>query len=150
MNNKIRFFTKTFGQLTKENLYEILRLRAEVFVVEQNCSYQDVDNKDQKALHILGYKNEKLIAYTRIFKPNDYFEFASIGRVVVAQKERKHKYGYDLMQTSIMAINIHFKAYTIAISAQVYLKNFYANLGFIQEGEGYLEDDIPHIYMVKK
>lgn len=147
--NRITFKTKTFNQLTKDELYEILRLRAEVFVVEQDCPYQDVDNKDQKALHILGFKNERLIAYTRIFKLNDYFEFASIGRVVVALKERKHKYGYDLMLASIMAINIHFKEFTIAISAQVYLKKFYTNLGFIQDGDPYLEDNIPHIYMIK-
>lgn len=146
----VRFTTKTFQQLTKEELYRILRLRAEVFVVEQDCVYQDIDNKDQKALHILGYKKNELIAYARIFKPNDYFEFASIGRVVVTQKERKHKYGYQLMEAAIMAITIHFKIHTIAISAQEYLKKFYTNLGFIQEGKGYLEDGIPHIYMVRK
>ena len=114
----VRFTTKTFQQLTKEELYRILRLRAEVFVVEQDCVYQDIDNKDQKALHILGYKKNELIAYARIFKPNDYFEFASIGRVVVAQKEREHKYGYQLMEAAIMAVTIHFKTYNIAISAQ--------------------------------
>jgi len=150
MKSKITFQTKTYQQLTRDELYIILRLRAEVFVVEQNCPYQDIDNKDQKALHILGYKNEKLIAYTRIFKPHDYFEFASVGRVVVAKEERKHKYGYDLMNVSIMAINIHFKEFKIAVSAQVYLKKFYNNLDFIQEGKSYLEDNIPHIYMVRK
>ncbi len=148
--NTLIFKTKSYHQLTKDELYEVLRLRAEVFVVEQNCPYQDVDNKDQKALHILGYKNDKIIAYTRIFKPNDYFEFASIGRVVVTQKERKHKYGYQLMEVSINAINNNFNETIIAISAQTYLKKFYNNLGFIQEGTEYLEDDIPHIYMIKK
>ncbi len=146
----MNFNTKTYQQLTKEELYNILQLRAEVFVVEQECVYQDIDNKDQKALHILGYKNNELIAYARIFKPNDYFEFASIGRVVVAQKERNHKYGYHLMEAAIMAINIHFKVYTIAISAQEHLKKFYTNLGFTQIGKGYLEDGIPHIYMLRK
>lgn len=146
----LTFKTKTFQELTKDELYTILRLRAEVFVVEQNCPYQDVDNKDQKALHILGYKNKQLIAYTRLFKPNDYFEFSSIGRVVVAQKERKHKYGYDLMNVSIKVIKSHFNETKIAISAQVYLKKFYHNLGFIQQGDDYLEDDIPHIYMIKE
>lgn len=146
----LTFKTKTFQELTKDELYTILRLRAEIFVVEQNCPYQDVDNKDQKALHILGYKNEQLIAYTRLFKPNDYFKFSSIGRVVVAQKERKHKYGYDLMNVSIEVIKSHFNETKIAISAQVYLKKFYHNLGFIQQGDDYLEDDIPHIYMIKE
>jgi len=145
----VKFYTKEYQQLTKDELYEILQLRAEVFIVEQECVYQDIDNKDQKALHILGYKNKKLIAYTRIFKPNDYFELASIGRVVVVRKERKHKYGYQLMEASILAINIHFKEFKIAISAQEHLKNFYTNLGFHQQGEGYMEDGIPHIYMIK-
>jgi ElaA protein len=148
--NKIKFYTKTFAMLSRDQLYELLRLRAEVFVVEQDCPYQDLDNKDQKALHVLGYKNEKLIAYTRVFKPNDYFKYASIGRVVVAKNERKHKYGYQLMETSILAIKIHFKESTIAVSAQVYLKKFYNNLGFFQKGDGYLEDGIPHIYMIRK
>lgn len=150
MKNNLNFITKKYDSLTRDELYEVLRLRVEVFVVEQDCPYQDVDNKDQKALHILGYKNEQLIAYTRIFKPHDYFEYASIGRVVVAKNERKHKYGYDLMEASIKAITIHFNETIIAISAQVYLKSFYNNLGFIQKGEDYLEDDIPHIYMVKE
>ena len=86
----IKFYTKEYNHLTKDELYKILRLRAEVFIVEQNCVYQDIDNKDQKAYHILGYKNEKIVAYTRIFKPNDYFKYASIGRVVVSKKERNH------------------------------------------------------------
>lgn len=143
----IKFYTKTFKQLTKEELYKILRLRAEVFVVEQNCPYQDVDNKDQKALHILGYKNEKLLAYARIFKPNDYFKLASIGRVVVVKKERKHQYGYQLMEASIMAIHTHFKEETIAISAQEHLEHFYNKFNFKRKGKSYLEDGIPHIKM---
>lgn len=149
INMPVTFNTKTYQQLTKEELYSILRVRAEVFVVEQECAYQDIDNKDQKAMHVLGYKNNKLIAYTRIFKPNDYFELASIGRVLVIEKERKYKYGFQLMEASIMAINMHFKENKIAVSAQEYLKKFYTNLGFIQIGKGYLEDDIPHIYMVR-
>jgi ElaA protein len=145
----IKFYTKEFNQLTKDELYEILRLRAEVFVVEQDCPYQDVDNKDQKAVHVLGYNNNELIAYSRIFKPNDYFDLASIGRVVVAEKERKHKYGYLLMEESIKAVNKYFNETTIAVSAQEHLKTFYNNLGFQQKGKGYLEDDIPHIYMIR-
>ena len=71
--------TKTFEQLTTQELYDILQLRSEVFVVEQDCVYQDIDGKDQKALHIIGFKNKKVVAYTRAFKPGDYFEFSSIG-----------------------------------------------------------------------
>ena len=127
----------------------ILQLRSEVFVVEQDCVYQDIDYKDQKAIHILGYKNEKLIAYTRIFKPGDYFNDASIGRVVVAENQRKFGYGFIIMQHSIKAVKEYFNETTIKISAQKYLKNFYESLDFEQIGEEYLEDGIPHIAMIK-
>ena len=145
----IEFHPKEYNQLTKDELYEILRLRAEVFVVEQDCAYQDIDNKDQKALHILGIKKGSIVAYARIFKPNDYFEYASISRIVIHPKERNNKYGYELVEAAIMAINIHFKAYTIAISAQEHLGKFYNNLGFERDGKSYLEDGIPHIYMIR-
>ncbi|WP_179344596.1 GNAT family N-acetyltransferase [Winogradskyella ursingii] len=141
--------TKLFTELTTQELYDLLQLRSEVFVVEQDCVYQDIDGKDQKALHVLGFKNEKLVAYTRIFKPNDYFEISSIGRVVVQEKERKHKYGYDIMKASIAVIKNYFDETKIKVSAQVYLKRFYNNLGFFEVGEEYLEDGIPHIVMIK-
>lgn len=141
---------KSFNELTIIELYTLLQLRSEVFVVEQNCVYQDIDGKDKDALHVLGYKNNNLVAYTRIFKSGDYFKNASIGRVVVAKGERKHKYGYDIMETSIKAIKDLFKETKIKLSAQTYLKQFYNNLGFKEEGEEYLEDGIPHIVMVKK
>lgn len=141
--------TKTFQQLSLDELYAILRLRSEVFVVEQDCVYQDVDDKDQKALHVLGFKDKQLVAYTRIFKPGDYFDEASIGRVVVAKKERSHRYGYDIMEASIKAVETYFETNVIKISAQMYLKKFYTNLGFKVKGDSYLEDDIPHIRMVK-
>lgn len=140
---------KTFEDLTKQELYSLLKLRSEIFVVEQDCVYQDIDGKDEKALHILGFKNNKIVAYTRIFKPGDYFEFSSIGRVVVAKNERAFKYGYDIMNASITAIETHFKESKIKISAQAYLKTFYNNCGFKEIGEEYLEDDIPHIAMIK-
>ncbi len=142
--------TKTFQELTTQELYDILQLRSKVFVVEQNCVYQDIDGKDQEALHVLGYKNNVVVAYTRIFKPGDYFEKASIGRVVVAKKERQHKYGYDIMEASIQAIKEHYNETNIKISAQCYLNKFYNNLGFKAIGEDYLEDGIPHIAMVYK
>ena len=140
---------KTYTELTKEELYQILQLRSEVFVVEQECVYQDIDYKDQKAIHVLGVKNNRIIAYTRVFKPGDYFNEASIGRVVVAEKERKFKYGYSIMKSSIEAISTYFNETTIKISAQTYLRNFYNSLGFSQIGDGYLEDGIPHISMLK-
>ena len=145
----LKIDVKTFESLTKQELYNILQLRSEVFVVEQDCVYQDIDGKDQKALHVIGRKNNKIIAYTRLFKPGDYFEFSSIGRVVVAKKERHFKYGQDIMQSSIEAIKQYYNETTIKISAQVYLKSFYNNLSFNEVGEEYLEDDIPHIAMIK-
>jgi ElaA protein len=145
----LEVFTKSFSELTTFELYQILRLRSEVFVVEQDCVYQDVDDKDQKALHIIGFKNNKVVAYTRIFKPGDYFKNASIGRVVVAKNEREFGYGHVIMKHSINAIKNHFNETTIKISAQTYLKKFYESHGFTKIGEEYLEDGIPHIGMLK-
>ncbi|MDG2195073.1 MAG: GNAT family N-acetyltransferase [Polaribacter sp.] len=145
----MEFFVKTFTQLTTTELYEILQLRSEVFVVEQDCVYQDVDGKDQKALHVFGFKNSKIVAYTRIFKPGDYFKKASIGRVVVAKKERADGYGHELIKASIQAVQEKFTTLEIIISAQTYLKKFYETHGFIKVGEEYLEDGIPHIEMKK-
>lgn len=141
---------KHYKELSKDELYNILQLRSEVFVVEQDCVYQDIDYKDQKAIHVLGLKKNKLVAYARIFKPGDYFEFASIGRVVVAKNERHNKFGYDIMEASIKAVKDELKEITIKISAQCYLKEFYTNLGFNKVGEEYLEDGIPHIAMIYK
>ena len=139
--------TKYFNELTTQELYDLLQLRAEVFVVEQDCVYQDIDYKDQKALHVVGFKNNKLIAYTRIFKPGDYFKNSSIGRVVVTKDERKYGYGHDIMKASIQALKNHFNETKITISAQKYLTKFYESHQFIQVGEEYLEDGIPHVRM---
>ncbi|MFA5298947.1 MAG: GNAT family N-acetyltransferase [Lutibacter sp.] len=144
----LHVLTKSFEELSTKELYAILQLRAEVFVVEQNCVYQDIDGKDKKALHVIGFKNDKIIAYTRIFKAGDYFEKASIGRVVVAKNERKYGYGHVIFEYSVEAVKEHFKETSIKISAQLYLKKFYESHGFFQIGEGYLEDDIPHISMI--
>lgn len=141
---------KKFDELSTIELYQILRLRSEVFVVEQDCVYQDIDNKDQKALHVLGLKNGELVAYTRMFKPGDYFENASIGRVVVAQEQRKYGYGKQIMQVSMAALAQRFPKTTLEISAQKYLLKFYTELGFTAVGEEYLEDGIPHVRMLYK
>jgi ElaA protein len=140
---------KTYQELTKGELYELLRLRTEVFVVEQDCVYQDIDNKDQKATHIIGKKDNKIVAYTRIFRSGDYFDNPSIGRVVVDKSHRKYGYGRDIMLASIKAIEDFFGRQEIELSAQVYLKRFYNDLNFIEKGEGYLEDGIPHVRMVR-
>ncbi|RIV72613.1 GNAT family N-acetyltransferase [Flagellimonas aequoris] len=141
---------KTFDELSNTELYQLLRLRSEIFVVEQDCVYLDLDNKDQKALHIFGTKNNVVVAYTRVFKPGDYFKNASIGRVVVAQDQRKFGYGKIIMQASIAAVEERFPNTSIEISAQSYLLKFYSDLGFVAFGEEYLEDGIPHTRMLKK
>ena len=141
---------KKFNELSIQELYSLLKLRSEIFVVEQDCVYQDLDGKDAKALHVIGINNNEVVAYTRIFKPGDYFDIASIGRVAVHKDYRKYGYGKDIMQASINAIDEKFKEQQIKISAQTYLDKFYTELGFKAIGEGYLEDGIPHIQMVKK
>ncbi|PXX27863.1 GNAT family N-acetyltransferase [Arenibacter sp. ARW7G5Y1] len=140
---------KRFQDLDVSDLYSVLQLRSEVFVVEQDCVYQDMDGRDQLALHIIGNVDGKIVAYTRVFKPGDYFKEASIGRVVVRKSERQYGYGFEIMQASIEAIHKNFGVGTIHISAQKYLKKFYTSLGFNMVGEEYLEDGIPHIGMVK-
>ncbi|UII81608.1 GNAT family N-acetyltransferase [Flagellimonas sp. CMM7] len=142
--------TKTFEELSTKELYQILQLRSEVFVVEQDCVYQDVDGKDEKALHVLGIKNKKIVAYTRIFKPGDYFKNPSIGRVVVSKEERKYGYGKVIMEASVNQMNKRFPNNSIELSAQTYLIKFYTDLGFKTLGEEYLEDGIPHIRMIRK
>ena len=130
-------------------LYAILQLRAEVFVVEQDCVYQDLDNKDLDAYHVLGVLDTKIVAYARIFKPGDYFLESSIGRIVVKKEFRKFQYGYQLVVNSIQFIENNLQQNNILISAQSYLSKFYNSLGFTQVGEEYLEDGIPHIKMLK-
>jgi ElaA protein len=139
-----------FSELTVQQLYDILRLRSEVFVVEQDCVYQDIDNYDQVAFHILGYVENVLVAYSRILPPKTYFNEISIGRVIVKEAFRKHNYGHELMSYSINFIFTHYPNETIKISAQQYLIKFYASHGFKVKGEGYLEDGIPHIAMLLK
>lgn len=145
----IQIFTKRFNQLSKNELYKIFQIRSKVFIIEQNCIYQDIDFKDQKALHILIKKKKEIIGYSRVFKSGDYFKKASIGRVVISKENRKKGYGKILMKESIKAIENIFKEKEIKISAQKYLFDFYTSIGFKKEGKEYLEDGIPHIAMVK-
>ncbi len=141
---------KPFNKLSTKELYDILRLRSEVFVVEQNCAYQDLDGKDEKALHVIGTKDNHIVAYTRIFKAGDYYlTEASIGRVVVKKTERKNEYGQAIMKASIEAVGHYFEEIAVQISAQTYLIKFYKSLGFEEMGEQYLEDGIPHIKMAR-
>lgn len=140
---------KTFETLTVSELYAILKLRSEVFVVEQNCVYLDMDGKDALALHLFGEYNGQIVAYSRLFKPGISFDTASIGRVIVSANYRNKKWGQELMRQSILAIENYFGESQITISAQLYLKRFYESFGFVASSEMYLEDDIPHIKMIK-
>ncbi len=145
----LKIEVKKFDDLSLFELYDILQLRSEVFVVEQDCVYQDIDGKDSEALHVIGFKNQKIIAYTRCFKPGFYFEEAAIGRVVVKKSERKFGYGHEIMKASDRAIQQYYNTSNIKLSAQQYLIKFYEFHGYTTTGEGYLEDGIPHIAMVK-
>jgi ElaA protein len=147
MQETIKWKIKRFNELSIQELYSLLKLRSQVFVVEQNCVYQDMDGKDEKALHLLGEFNDEIVAYARLFKAGDYFENASIGRVVIHPDARDKKWGHQMMQEAIAGIESNFNAKQITISAQLYLKKFYESHDFVQMSEMYLEDDIPHIEM---
>ena len=140
---------KTYSSLHTDELYALLQLRSEIFVVEQECVYQDMDGKDQDALHVMGWIGDELVGYTRIFAPGDYFEQASIGRVAVKRNHRGRGLGMLLMKASMEAARSRFCTSLIVLSAQSYLKRFYEDLGFTAEGEEYLEDGIPHIRMTR-
>jgi ElaA protein len=150
-NPTIQWSTKHFSELTVEELYAILRLRSEVFVVEQNCVFLDLDNNDQKAFHTMGWIGEELVASTRLFDVDQsYLGYQSIGRVVGSPKYRGIGAGKALMQYSIAECERLFGKHAIKIGAQLYLKKFYNEQGFEQAGEMYYEDDIEHIPMIRK
>lgn len=146
----IEWKIKSFEALSVHELYDLLRLRSEIFVVEQNCVYLDLDGKDKVALHLFGEFEGKIVAHARLFKAGISFENASIGRVNVAADYRDRKWGHDLMREAIAGILLHFGESQITIGAQLYLKKFYESHGFMQTSEMYLEDDIPHIEMKKE
>lgn len=139
---------KTFSELTVYELYAILHLRNEVFVVEQNCVFQDADNKDQHSFHYMGWRQDRLVAYTRLVPPGVSYKEPSIGRVVTSPAARGQGTGQDLMKRSIEECKKLFGNTPIRIGAQLYLKKFYMSFGFIQAGDIYLEDGIEHIEMI--
>lgn len=140
---------KKFEDLTPYQLYAILQLRNEVFVVEQNCVFQDADDKDQQAYHYMGFSNNKLVAYTRLIPAGVSYEEASIGRVITSPLVRSTGAGKELMQRSITTLYELYGRQPIRIGAQLYLKKFYETFGFQQCSEVYLEDGIDHILMLK-
>jgi ElaA protein len=139
---------KYFDELLPAELYAVMQLRNEVFVVEQNCVYQDADGKDTGSYHLMGWDGSILVACTRILPPGLAYAEASIGRVVTSPKYRGTGAGRQLMEQSIRRTMEQFGVTTIKIGAQLYLEKFYNSLGFVQCGPGYLEDDIPHIPML--
>lgn len=143
----MEFKLKSFEDLTVKELYNILQLRSEVFVVEQNCAYQDLDGLDQDSLHLMGVSDSGLISYARLLKPGMSYDEAAIGRVVTALDQRENGHGRSLMLKAIEECCRVFHSQQIIISAQQYLEKFYSSLGFVTESEVYLEDDIPHIKM---
>ncbi len=146
----MKWILKPFVDLTSRELYAILQLRSEVFIVEQNCPYQDCDNKDLNAFHLMGIQEGRLLAYSRLLAPGISYSESSIGRVVTSPSVRKTGIGKKLMTESIVQIRNIFKTDSIRIGAQLYLKKFYESFGFTQDGDTYLEDNIPHIHMLRK
>ena len=145
----ITWTCKTFDDLSPLELYSILQLRNKVFVVEQNCVYQDCDNIDPRSYHFMGWQQDKLVAYTRLIPPGITYEETSIGRVVTSPSARGLKIGRELMLRSIDKIHELFGKLPIKIGAQLYLEAFYGSLGFIQCSDMYLEDGIQHIKMLR-
>jgi ElaA protein len=145
----IRWILKQFRELTPDELYAIMRLRIEVFVVEQNCVFQDLDNKDQKCMHFMGWQDDLLGAYTRIVPPGVAYDQPAIGRVVTSPSLRGSGIGRTLMEKSIEKTNLLYGNTEIKVGAQLYLKKFYTSLGFVQSSGIYLEDGIEHIEMIK-
>lgn len=147
----ISFRCKPFYELTAPQLYSIMALRQEVFVVEQNCAYLDADGKDLKGYHLTGYDdNGKLVAYARLLpKGVSYDNFVSIGRIVTSPSIRGTGAGQQLMKEAINSMESLFPGENIKIGGQSYLRNFYESFGFVVSGDEYLEDDIPHLPMVR-
>ena len=136
---------KPFLQLTTDELYELLRVRSEVFVVEQNCVYQDLDGDDQKAIHLWLTLEDKIVALARLCPAGTHMTEISIGRVITT--ERGKGYGKQIMLDAIDAAIEHFGATLIDIEAQEYAKGFYEGVGFKQSSETFMLDGIPHIKM---
>jgi ElaA protein len=150
---RIQWISKSFSQMGVSELYEVLKLRVDVFVVEQNCPYPELDGKDvyPQTLHFMGRNKAdgKLAAYLRILPPGVRFKEVTIGRFVVAKAFRKQRIGNNMLERALSRIKDVWPNETVKISAQVYLKNFYESHGFEAISEHYVEDGIPHIDMIR-
>ena len=146
----LEVFIKKFNELSIEEMYEILKLRVNIFVVEQKCPYEELDGKDDKCIHLFYKENDEIAAYLRIIPKGLSFDSVSIGRVCVKQEYRKQKLGRKIMEEAINYTENTLKEYKITVGAQEYLKDFYASFDFEKTSETYLEDDIPHLDMKRE
>lgn len=146
---KLVWNLKSFEELTRDELYKIIKARLEVFVMEQNCSYLDTDNYDQKALHLWAEYDGEVMAYCRLFDAGIKYEETSIGRVLTTQKARGLNIGRELVGNAVQIIENVYKTSKIRISAQDYLLKFYSDFGFIATDKKYLEDNLPHTEMYR-
>ncbi len=146
----MRWLCLKFCELSTTQLYQLLKLRVDVFVVEQNCPYPELDDKDHQdgVYHLLGYQEEKLVACARLLAPGISYPQVSIGRIATAQKQRKHGLGKQLLNTALEQCELHWPQQDIQIGAQLYLINFYESFRFKRHSQDYLEDDIPHLDML--
>lgn len=149
MSTEITWSCKNFHQLDNEELYQALKLRSKVFVVEQDCVYEDLDDMDQQAYHLVGYQDGRLLCYARLFEPGIKYPAASIGRVISSNEVRGKGYGKLLMLEAIRSCSNLWPDTAVSISAQQHLENFYQSIGFETVSEPYMEDGIPHIEMCK-
>ena len=138
---------KKFADLTNKELHDIFRLRVDIFIVEQNCPYPEIDGKDPKSLHLIYKENDEIVAYARLLPPGVSYDEASIGRVVVAESRRGTGLGYELLEQSVKLSVAEYNQ-PIKIGAQAHLEKYYGSAGFIKVSDVYLEDDIPHIDML--
>jgi ElaA protein len=151
MNLKLEWRFKTFEELSKEELYALLRLRCEVFVLEQNCNFLDLDNKDQKCLHVCGYRDDTIMAVPALFRPGMSYEYPSIGRIAVSAERQGRRVGIELLNVSIgKAGRAVWQKRSYVSVRSLYLKRFYESFFFEQSGEPYLEDNLEHIEMTRQ
>ena len=141
---------KKFDELTVNELYKILQLRVDVFVVEQNCPYHEIDDLDQMSYHAYIEEGGKIEAYIRVLPENTKFREVSVGRVISSQEKRGCGLGMVILKEGIKIAEEKFGADTIRIEAQTYARRFYEKAGFVKDSDEFLEDGIPHIEMVRK
>ena len=145
----LRWEWKAFNELSAEEMYTVLCVRQEVFVLEQECLYLDADGKDRKSFHLMGFDGNELMAYARIVEPGISYKEVSIGRILSSKNARGTGAGVELMNQALTRIELMYGKVPVRISAQSYLEKFYKKFGFEPTGKEYLEDEIPHMEMLR-